>query len=486
MTFPAACARTTEHHRHSRPYRCARRTCAAAKTASAAGTPPPAAARASAASAGPTATARVRVRRAGPPLLLPHSCTQARAQAQRCGAPWKSAGRMLALAIQSHRGSRTSALRPSNALCCSRCIPDACAASREPARRRSRRGVRHLRRALPQRELLSRAPLAPSAWLPPGGPSLAAAALSACRPRHAPRQRARYRRACRGRAARRSAPVTRRALPQGACCASSGVCAPDASPECRSAVCQPDVSGPSSSECRRAYERQGLRVVRYSLTLTYGQHAPVAGNPARRVGAAGGRGPAAAPRASSAPLAQQQSGAGRPAQPRHPLPAGRLSCCWRPPHRAYIHPQTPNPSNQLILVNGMWPAPTLNITYGDRVIIVVHNRLDVPTSLHSHGLIQREEITMDGLVGVTQRCVGRGRDPCSLAASWAPRRREGAARTGGCSWAGAHSGTWGVPAAEQGYYAGGWPPLPIVNPIPILLQTCLQAHPAQLILHLRL
>jgi FtsP/CotA-like multicopper oxidase with cupredoxin domain len=62
------------------------------------------------------------------------------------------------------------------------------------------------------------------------------------------------------------------------------------------------------------------------------------------------------------------------------------------------------PKQQLILVNGAWPGPTIRANFGDRLIIAVDNQLDVPVSVHSHGIIQREEATMDGLVGVTQRC----------------------------------------------------------------------------------
>jgi FtsP/CotA-like multicopper oxidase with cupredoxin domain len=39
---------------------------------------------------------------------------------------------------------------------------------------------------------------------------------------------------------------------------------------------------------------------------------------------------------------------------------------------------------------------------GDRVIITVTNGLNVPTSLHWHGLFQNRTVEMDGPAGVTQ------------------------------------------------------------------------------------
>jgi iron transport multicopper oxidase len=58
---------------------------------------------------------------------------------------------------------------------------------------------------------------------------------------------------------------------------------------------------------------------------------------------------------------------------------------------------------QVIGVNGQWPIPPIQVNYGDRVIINVHNQLDnEQTSLHGHGLFQNGTNYYDGPVGVTQ------------------------------------------------------------------------------------
>ncbi|KAL1917392.1 uncharacterized protein VTP21DRAFT_5048 [Calcarisporiella thermophila] len=57
---------------------------------------------------------------------------------------------------------------------------------------------------------------------------------------------------------------------------------------------------------------------------------------------------------------------------------------------------------QVVGVNGKWPPPPIVANYSDTLIINVHNSLDVPTSLHSHGLFQNGTAYYDGPVGVTQ------------------------------------------------------------------------------------
>lgn len=49
------------------------------------------------------------------------------------------------------------------------------------------------------------------------------------------------------------------------------------------------------------------------------------------------------------------------------------------------------------VINGSIPAPTLKFREGDEVTIRVTNQLDVPTSLHWHGIIL--PYTMDGVPG---------------------------------------------------------------------------------------
>ncbi|HEY7737887.1 MAG TPA: multicopper oxidase domain-containing protein [Candidatus Limnocylindria bacterium] len=53
--------------------------------------------------------------------------------------------------------------------------------------------------------------------------------------------------------------------------------------------------------------------------------------------------------------------------------------------------------------NGMVPGPEIRVQLGDRVRIVLHNELDVPTTLHSHGLIVPN--AMDGVPAITQDAI---------------------------------------------------------------------------------
>ena len=56
--------------------------------------------------------------------------------------------------------------------------------------------------------------------------------------------------------------------------------------------------------------------------------------------------------------------------------------------------------------NGQIPGPRIEADLGDRVRIVLHNELDVPTALHSHGLVL--PAAMDGVPGLTQEPVMPG------------------------------------------------------------------------------
>ena len=56
--------------------------------------------------------------------------------------------------------------------------------------------------------------------------------------------------------------------------------------------------------------------------------------------------------------------------------------------------------------NGQIPGPRLEADLGDTVRIVLHNELDVPTALHSHGLFV--PVGMDGVPGLTQEPVMPG------------------------------------------------------------------------------
>ena len=56
--------------------------------------------------------------------------------------------------------------------------------------------------------------------------------------------------------------------------------------------------------------------------------------------------------------------------------------------------------------NGMLPGPQINADLGDRVRVVLHNKLDQPTTLHFHGV--RVPNDMDGVPVITQEPVMPG------------------------------------------------------------------------------
>ena len=58
--------------------------------------------------------------------------------------------------------------------------------------------------------------------------------------------------------------------------------------------------------------------------------------------------------------------------------------------------------------NGMVPGPLLRLTEGDKVRVVLHNRLPVPTTIHWHGIILPNG--MDGVPDMTQPPVQPGQD----------------------------------------------------------------------------
>ncbi|KAJ2831159.1 ferroxidase fet3, partial [Coemansia sp. 'formosensis'] len=59
-------------------------------------------------------------------------------------------------------------------------------------------------------------------------------------------------------------------------------------------------------------------------------------------------------------------------------------------------------TRRAIGVNGQLPIPPVYATKGDTLIINVHNSLDVPTSIHAHGLFEKGTSFMDGAGLVTQ------------------------------------------------------------------------------------
>lgn len=60
----------------------------------------------------------------------------------------------------------------------------------------------------------------------------------------------------------------------------------------------------------------------------------------------------------------------------------------------------PGVTHEALAYNGQVPGPQLHADLGDRVRIVLHNELEEPTALHSHGLIVPND--MDGVPGLTQ------------------------------------------------------------------------------------
>ncbi|THH20380.1 hypothetical protein EW146_g992 [Bondarzewia mesenterica] len=56
----------------------------------------------------------------------------------------------------------------------------------------------------------------------------------------------------------------------------------------------------------------------------------------------------------------------------------------------------------VIGVNGTWPPPPIDVTTNDTLIVHAYNALDIPTSLHHHGMFFNSTSWMDGAVGVSQ------------------------------------------------------------------------------------
>lgn len=57
---------------------------------------------------------------------------------------------------------------------------------------------------------------------------------------------------------------------------------------------------------------------------------------------------------------------------------------------------------RVIGVNGTWPPPPIEVTRGDTLKVHALNGLDVPTSLHHHGMFFRNQSYFDGAVSITQ------------------------------------------------------------------------------------
>ena len=70
-------------------------------------------------------------------------------------------------------------------------------------------------------------------------------------------------------------------------------------------------------------------------------------------------------------------------------------------------------NKSLLLVNGQFPAPLLEANWGDTFRITVKNRITDPpegTSMHWHGLLQRNTSWFDGVPSVGQCPIAPGQD----------------------------------------------------------------------------
>lgn len=66
-------------------------------------------------------------------------------------------------------------------------------------------------------------------------------------------------------------------------------------------------------------------------------------------------------------------------------------------------------TRQGIVINGAYPGPTIEANWGDWIEVVVHNELPYEgTSLHWHGLLQRETPWFDGIPSVGQCPIAPG------------------------------------------------------------------------------
>lgn len=66
-------------------------------------------------------------------------------------------------------------------------------------------------------------------------------------------------------------------------------------------------------------------------------------------------------------------------------------------------------SRTLLTVNNQFPGPKVEANHGDVIRVHVTNLLDEPTSIHWHGITQRNTPYEDGVVGVTNCPIPPGR-----------------------------------------------------------------------------
>jgi FtsP/CotA-like multicopper oxidase with cupredoxin domain len=65
----------------------------------------------------------------------------------------------------------------------------------------------------------------------------------------------------------------------------------------------------------------------------------------------------------------------------------------------------------VLLINGAFPGPAIEANWGDTIQVIVRNNITGPkegTSMHWHGLLQKDKPWMDGVPGVHQCPIAPG------------------------------------------------------------------------------
>ena len=71
-------------------------------------------------------------------------------------------------------------------------------------------------------------------------------------------------------------------------------------------------------------------------------------------------------------------------------------------HISWFHASVDGWSRPVLGINGSFPAPTIIVQKGDRINITVFNYGTNATTIHWHGIEQRNSLIMDGVPGITQ------------------------------------------------------------------------------------
>lgn len=61
-------------------------------------------------------------------------------------------------------------------------------------------------------------------------------------------------------------------------------------------------------------------------------------------------------------------------------------------------------NRKVISVNRQFPGPTIEVSQGDTLKVLIHNNMSIPTSIHWHGFMQLDN-TQDGVSGLTQNAI---------------------------------------------------------------------------------